>query len=72
MAGVIWAIRHPRRGIVEPDEMPHAAILQLCRPYLGEVGGVYSDWTPLEHHSGLFPEDLDFYDPWQFKNFRAH
>lgn len=35
----------------------------------GEIGGVYSDWTPLEHHSGLFPEDLD--DPWQFKTFRA-
>ena len=72
MAGVIWAIQHPRRGIVEPDEMPHAAILQLCRPYLGEVGGVYSDWTPLERHRGLFPADLDFDDPWQFKNFRAH
>ncbi|MNW19211.1 Homospermidine synthase [compost metagenome] len=71
MAGVIWAIRHPRRGIVEPDEMPHTAILQLCRPYLGEVGGVYSDWTPLEHRSDLFPEDLDLDDPWQFKNFRA-
>ncbi|MDX1366641.1 saccharopine dehydrogenase NADP-binding domain-containing protein [Pseudomonas sp.] len=71
MAGVIWAIQHPRRGIVEPDEMPHAAILQLCRPYLGEVDGVYSDWTPLEHHRGLFPADLDFDDPWQFKNFRG-
>lgn len=35
----------------------------------GEIGGVYSDWPPLEHHSGLFPEDLD--DPWQFKTFRA-
>lgn len=71
MAGVIWAMQHPDRGIVEPDEMPHAPILQLCLPYLGEVGGVYSDWTPLELRSGLFPEELDPDDPWQFKNFRA-
>jgi homospermidine synthase len=71
MAGVIWAMRHPRRGIVEPDEIDHAPILQLCRPYLGDVGGIYSDWTPLKMRSGLFPEDLDPDDPWQFKNFRA-
>lgn len=71
MAGVVWAIRHPDRGIVEPDEIPHDQILPLCLPYLGEVSGVYSDWTPLKARRGLFPEDLDLDDPWQLKNFRA-
>lgn len=71
LAGVIWAMRHPKRGIVEPDQLPHAPILELCRPYLGDVGGVYSDWTPLKMRSELFPEDIDPHDPWQFKNFRA-
>lgn len=71
MAGVIWAMQHPNRGIVEPDQMPHASMLRLCRPYLGEVAGVYSDWTPLATRSGLFPEPLDWDDPWQFNNFRA-
>ena len=46
-------------------------ILEICRPYLGEVVGVYSDWTPLQDRSRLFPEDLDPTDPWQFKNFRV-
>ena len=38
------------------------------RPYLGPVVGVYTDWTPLEGRGGLFPEDLDQEDPWQFRN----
>ena len=47
LAGVIWAIENPRAGIVEPDEMDHERVLEIARPYLGEVVGVYCDWTPL-------------------------
>jgi homospermidine synthase len=71
LAGVIWAIENPRRGVVESDEMDHARILELCAPYLGEVVGVYSDWTPLQDRGVLFPEDLDRDDPWQFRNVRV-
>ncbi len=71
LAGVIWAIEHPRQGIVEPDEMDFARILEICRPYLGEVVGVWGDWTPLRDRESLFPEDLDRDDPWQFKNIRV-
>ena len=71
MAAVIWAMRNPRRGIVDPDEMPFDEILALCRPYLGEVVGVYSDWTPLKQRQDFFPEQLDRDDPWQFCNFRV-
>jgi homospermidine synthase len=38
------------------------------RPYLGEVFGEYTDWTPLQHRGELFPEELDKSDPWQFTN----
>jgi homospermidine synthase len=38
------------------------------RPYLGDVFGRYTDWTPLQDRSVLFPEDIDTSDPWQFKN----
>ena len=71
LAGVIWAIEHPERGIVEPDEMDHARILEIARPYLGELVGVRGDWTPLLGRGALFPEDLDRDDPWQFKNIRV-
>jgi len=71
LAGVIWAIEHPRRGIVEPDELDFARILEIATPYLGDLVGIYGDWTPLLDRERLFPEDLDRDDPWQFKNIRV-
>ncbi len=71
LAGVIWAMENPRLGVVESDEMDHARILEICAPYLGEVVGVYSDWTPLQGRGVLFPEAVDGQDPWQFANFRV-
>jgi homospermidine synthase len=67
---MIWAIRNPRRGVTEPDEMPYDEILRIAKPYLGKMVGEYGDWTPLENRSGRFPEDCDESDPWQFQNFR--
>ncbi len=71
MAGVVWAMQNPRRDIVEPDDLPHDTMLALARPYLGDVVGAYTDWTPLTDRDVPFDEDVDRDDPWQFKNFRV-
>ena len=71
VAGMVWAIEHPRAGVVESDEIDLARTLQVIRPYLGDLVGVYTDWTPLTHRSPLFPQDVDVMDPWQFKNVRV-
>ncbi len=71
VAGMIWALENPDRGVVEPDEMDFARVLEICSPYLGPVVGVYTDWTPLAGRGALFPEDVDGTDPWQFKNVRV-
>ncbi|MTJ79922.1 MAG: homospermidine synthase [Telmatospirillum sp.] len=71
LAGMIWAMENPRRGVIEPEEMDFERILSLAMPYLGKVVGVYSDWTPLMGRGHLFAEDIDTTDPWQFKNFRV-
>ena len=71
MAGVVWAMRHPDRGVLEPDDLPHEELMPMIRPYLGPVVGVYTDWTPLAGRGYPFDEDLDRDDPWQFKNFRV-
>jgi len=71
MAGVVWAMRNPRRDVVEPDELPHEEIIAMCRPYLGDLFGAFTHWTPLEGRGRLFAEDIDASDPWQFKNFRV-
>ena len=45
-----------------------AAASRFRRPISGPVVGVYTDWTPLAGRPGLFPEEIDQGDPWQFKN----
>jgi homospermidine synthase len=69
--GVIWAMESPGAGIIDPDDVDFQRVLEIANPYLGEVVGVYSDWTPLAGRNHPFPEDLDATDPWQFKNFRV-
>ncbi|HEV2100611.1 MAG TPA: saccharopine dehydrogenase C-terminal domain-containing protein [Stellaceae bacterium] len=71
LGGVVWALEHPREGVVEPEEMDFARVLEIAGPYLGEIVGVYGDWSPLDGRETLFPEDLDRDDPWQFKNIRV-
>jgi homospermidine synthase len=68
LAGMVWAIENPEAGIVEADEMDYRRCLEVQMPYLGPVNGYYTDWTPLADRPGLFPEDIDESDPWQFRN----
>ena len=68
LAGMVWALENPRAGIVEVEEIDFNRCLEIQQPYLGPVKGYYTDWTPLDGRPGLFPEDIDTSDPWQFRN----
>jgi homospermidine synthase len=68
LAGMVWALENPTAGIVEADDMDYRRCLEVQMPYLGPVNGYYTDWTPLDGRPGLFPEDIDTSDPWQFRN----
>jgi homospermidine synthase len=68
LAGMVWALENPKAGIVETDEIDYRRCLEVQMPYLGPVKGYYTDWTPLEGRPGLFAEDIDAKDPWQFRN----
>ncbi len=68
LAGMVWALENPNAGIVEADEMDFRRCLEVQLPYLGPVIGAYTDWTPLTDRPGLFPENIDESDPWQFRN----
>jgi homospermidine synthase len=68
LAGMVWALENPNAGIVEADDIDFRRCLEVQKPYLGPVKGFYTDWTPLEGRGGLFPEDIDTSDPWQFRN----
>ena len=68
LAGMVWALENRTAGIVEADEMDFRRCLEVQMPYLGPVIGTYTDWTPLKGRPGLFKEDIDRRDPWQFRN----
>lgn len=68
LAGMVWALENPKAGIVEADDMDFRRCLEVQMPYLGPMIGAYTDWTPLDNRPGLFPEDIDPSDPWQFRN----
>ncbi|MEA2994674.1 MAG: homospermidine synthase, partial [Alphaproteobacteria bacterium] len=68
LAGMVWALENPEAGIVEADEMDFRRCLAVQTPYLGQVIGQYTDWTPLDGRPGFFPEDIDRKNPWQFRN----
>ncbi|MDP3726553.1 MAG: saccharopine dehydrogenase C-terminal domain-containing protein [bacterium] len=70
LAGMVWAMENPERGIVEADDIDFERAMEILEPYMGKMVGEYTDWTPLKGREGLFPEDIDHSDPWQFKNFR--
>lgn len=71
LSGMIWAIKNPDRGIVEPEDMDHEYVLSIALPYLGKVGGYYTDWTPL-HNQSKNIKYTDQSDPWQFINIRIN
>lgn len=73
VAAVLWMQQHPNRGVCVPEDLPYDQILETAKPYLGNFISVPSDWTPLAQLSNPFEgftnPDLDWNDPWQFKNF---
>jgi homospermidine synthase len=71
LAGAVWALEHPLAGVVEPEDMDFERVLDIAGPYLGDIVGIYGNWSPLDGRESLFAEDLDREDPWQFKNIRV-
>jgi homospermidine synthase len=71
MAAAVWATRHPDRGLLEPEDLPHDEILSLARPYLGTVAALRTDWTPLDSRGPDMNSTPDPADPWQFRNARV-
>jgi homospermidine synthase len=68
LAGMVWVLDHDGCGVVEPEAMDFERVLDVARPYLGELVGVWGDWTPLAGRRPLFAEPTDDSDPWQFTN----
>ena len=55
----MWLIEHPDQGLLEPEDLDHEFVLDICKPYLGPVVAVETDWTPLKDRGLLSDEHLD-------------
>ncbi|VVU95514.1 Saccharopine dehydrogenase NADP binding domain [seawater metagenome] len=66
LAGMIWAIKNPNQGLCEPLNLDHQEILEICKPYLGEVKGYYTNWYPKEN---LWDKLSNKQNKWGIENF---
>lgn len=72
LAALVWVLRNPARGYCEPEDLPFDEVLETARRYLGEIGGVATDWRPEPAEARLYPETRpDGEDPWQFARYLA-
>src|SRR5262249_39166907 len=72
LAGVGGGLGKPKTCIVGAEQMDFPRGLQIQIAHLWPVVGTHTDWTPLTGRPGLFPEDIDKRDPWQFRNVMMH
>jgi homospermidine synthase len=72
LAGIVHCIENPKEGIIEAEDLHYKRAMEVAKPYLGQIVGAYTDWTPIKNYSNLFPRPVDLNDPWQFKNFRVY
>lgn len=73
LAGMVWAIENPQKGLVNTNEIDYKRCLQVQRYYIEPMHEKYSDWNPLKNKSHEFQKDAyDDSDPWQFKNLIIH
>ncbi|WP_434557673.1 saccharopine dehydrogenase C-terminal domain-containing protein [Pseudomonas sp. Z4-20] len=67
LSGIVWAVEHPDRGIVEPEQMDYQRVLEVARPYLGTLVGQRTDWTP---GGAVHKQSEDgAANSWQFEHF---
>ena len=71
LAAILWAIRNPRCGVVEPEDLDFEDCLETAIPYLGKIVGEFTEWTPLDGRGKYFPEKLNIQNPWQLQNIRS-
>jgi homospermidine synthase len=73
LAAMFYMIRHPREGLLIPEQLPYREILEVANPYLGNCPSVQTDWTPLKNRYdalGKFGEPIPTeVDLWQFETF---
>jgi homospermidine synthase len=70
-----WMKNHPNEGLCVPDQLPWRDVLDVARPYLGNIWSGPVTWDPVSDSRDVFGmwrsprHGADPEDPWQFANF---
>lgn len=59
LGGLTWAIRHPRAGVVEADQIDFRQVMAVAAPYLGCLAGTLTDWQPQPGGTLQFSEFIE-------------
>jgi homospermidine synthase len=46
LGAIKWALRYPKCGVLEAEQMDSVRVLRNAMPYLGQVNGTLTDWQP--------------------------
>jgi len=68
---MMWAIKNPKMGYVEPEDLPYQEVLEYALPYLGPVPFVPTDWRPESDKNSLFKRPFNKKYPNALENFRV-
>lgn len=63
LGALAWMLRNPAVGTVEPEDLNSAEVLAVALPYLGDVAGHLTSWTPCEAGALRFNEFFANGDP---------
>ncbi len=73
VSATMWMIDNPNNGLCLPDDLPYEYVLNIAKPYLGELVSRPYDWTPFTNYQIFFRENpvsyLDRKNLWCFQNF---
>jgi homospermidine synthase len=73
VSAVMWMIDNQNKGLCIPDDLPYDHILNIAKPYLGNLVSQPSDWTPVKNYQVFFKENPGAYlntkNLWSFQNF---
>jgi homospermidine synthase len=62
VAAILYCIKNPSEGICLPEDLPHDFVLDIAKPYLGELVSIPTNWRP--------SKQLKDKNNWRFEVFR--
>ena len=71
LGAIVWMIKNPAEGYIEPEQLPFDKILEVGDQYWQPLVSIGSKWTPNQDVNSLFYHEYNHRNPCCFSNFRV-